>query len=102
MRSHSTPAWSRRRPTTRSVRPSTPGSVYWLGIVPGTEAQISLDAARTAVRRLWGELGFGPELAAEHVVPTPACGFAGATPAYVRRALSVLRDVGRALLDDAQ
>ncbi len=78
------------------------GVGLWLGIVPGTEAQISLDAARTAVRRLWGELGFGPELAAEHVVPTPACGFAGATPAYVRRALSVLRDVGRALLDDAQ
>jgi hypothetical protein len=35
-------------------------------------------------------------------VPTPACGLAGASPAYVRRAFSVLRDVGRALLDDAE
>ncbi len=70
--------------------------------VPGTDAAISLDAARTDTRRLWGELGFAPRAAAAQLVPTPACGLAGASPAYVRRAFSVLRDVGKALLDDAE
>jgi hypothetical protein len=54
------------------------------------------------VRKLWSELGFGAKLMAEAVVPTPACGLAGATPAYARRVLSVLRDVGRAVRDDAE
>jgi hypothetical protein len=78
------------------------GLGLWLGVVPGTDAPIGLDTARTAVRRLWGELGFAAKSAAEQVVPTPACGLAGASPAYVRRAFSVLRDVGKALLDDAE
>jgi hypothetical protein len=48
---------------------------------------------------VWSELGFDPELLATTVVATPTCGFAGASPAYVRRALSLLRDVGRDSLD---
>jgi hypothetical protein len=35
------------------------------------------------------------------VVATPACGLAGATPAYARRVLSVLRNAGRWLRDAA-
>jgi hypothetical protein len=34
-------------------------------------------------------------------VVTPACGLAGASAGYVRRVLSVLRDTGNALVDDA-
>ena len=75
------------------------GTALWLGIVPGTDAPISLDAARDRVRKLWRELGFADEQLATSVVPTPACGLAGASPAYVRRALSIVRDVGRSLRD---
>jgi hypothetical protein len=75
------------------------GTSLWLGVVPGTDATITLDTAREPVRRLWSVLGFGDEQLAPRVVPTPVCGLAGASPAYVRRALTVVRDVGRALRD---
>lgn len=75
------------------------GVSLWLGVVPGTDATISLDAAREPVRKLWRELGFADEQLATSVVPTPACGLAGASPAYARRALSTVRDVGRSLGD---
>ena len=78
------------------------GLSLWLGVVPGTDAQIDHASATDMVRRLWHELGFAADEAASDVVPTPACGLNGATPAYVRRALSVVKDVGKALLDDAQ
>jgi methionine synthase II (cobalamin-independent) len=77
------------------------GVSLWLGVVPATDAEISLDAARDRVRRLWGELGFASGEAAAKVVVTPACGLAGASTDYVRQAMSVLRDTGRALLDDS-
>ena len=71
----------------------------WLGVVPGTDATVSLDSARGTVHTLWHTLGFADDDAASRVVPTPACGLAGASPEYARRALSVVRDVGRSLLD---
>lgn len=77
------------------------GMSVWLGVLPATDAEVSLDRARDAVRRLWSALGFAREAAAASVVVTPACGLAGATPTFVRRALSLLRDVGAALRDDA-
>jgi methionine synthase II (cobalamin-independent) len=75
------------------------GTSLWLGVVPGTDATISLDSARDPVRALWRRLGLADESLAASVVPTPACGLAGAAPAYARRALRVVRDVGRALRD---
>jgi hypothetical protein len=75
------------------------GLSLWLGVLPGTDADVTLDTARGAVQRLWSELGFARAQAAAAVVPTPACGLAGASPAYVRRALALLRDTGKALLD---
>jgi hypothetical protein len=75
------------------------GTSLWLGVVPGTDATISLDSAREPVRTLWRELGFGDASLATSVVPTPACGLAGASPDYARRALGVVRDVGRSLRD---
>jgi Cobalamin-independent synthase, Catalytic domain len=75
------------------------GVGLWLGVLPSTDADITLDGARRPIRRLWSELGFDPELLASTVVATPTCGLAGASPTYVRRVLGVLRDVGRDSLD---
>jgi hypothetical protein len=75
------------------------GISLWLGVLPGTDAAITLDTARAPVDQLWSELGFAPTQLAAAVVPTPACGLAGASPAYVRRVLAVLRDLGQDLLE---
>jgi methionine synthase II (cobalamin-independent) len=73
------------------------GVSLWLGVLPSTDTAITLDTARDPLRRLWRELGFADSMLADAVVPTPACGLAGASASYVRRALGVLRDAGRAL-----
>jgi methionine synthase II (cobalamin-independent) len=73
------------------------GVSLWLGVLPSRDAAITLDTARDPLRRLWRELGFADSMLADAVVPTPACGLAGASQQYVRSALSVLRDTGRAL-----
>lgn len=75
------------------------GTALWLGVVPGTDAAITLDGAREPIHKLWRELGFADEQLATAVVPTPACGLAGASPGYARRALQTVRDVGRSLVD---
>ena len=77
------------------------GASLWLGVLPSTDSRVDLDRARSPLATLWSELGFARSRAAEDVVATPACGLAGATPDYVRRVLSLLRDVGAALRDDA-
>jgi methionine synthase II (cobalamin-independent) len=76
------------------------GTSLWLGVLPTTDRAITLDTAREPLRRLWSELGFPRGELARRVVPTPACGLAGASPEYVRRVLSVLRDAGNWLLDE--
>jgi hypothetical protein len=77
------------------------GLSLWLGVVPGAGglADAELDVARSRVHRLWQALGFPAAQAAEQVVPTPACGLAGATADYARRAMRTVRDVGRSLLE---
>jgi methionine synthase II (cobalamin-independent) len=77
------------------------GAALWLGLVPGADADITFDGARDRLLRLWADLGFARKQLAETVVPTPTCGLAGASSAYVRRALSVLRDVAKAMLDES-
>jgi hypothetical protein len=78
------------------------GAALWLGVLPGTDAPVSFRAARAELHRLWRDLGFSAELAARRVVPTPACGLAGASGAYAQRVLTVLRDVGRDLVDPVE
>ena len=75
------------------------GTSLWLGVIPAVDADITLAAARGRVERLWSALGFDSGRLAAAVVPTPACGLAGASPGYARRAMGLVRDVGRALLD---
>lgn len=71
------------------------GVSLWLGVLPATDAAITLDTGREPIRRLWRELGFAEAQLAGSVVATPACGLAGASVTYARRALGVLREVGR-------
>ncbi|HEV7204770.1 MAG TPA: methionine synthase [Jatrophihabitans sp.] len=75
------------------------GLSLWLGVVPTSGPEPDLGRARQRIRGLWSELGFPAEQLASSVVPTPACGLAGASPARVRRTLAVLRDCGRWLAD---
>jgi methionine synthase II (cobalamin-independent) len=77
------------------------GTSLWLGVLPATDAPVSLDTAREPIRRLWAELGFPSRELPQRLVATPACGLAGATPAHARRVLAVLRDLGQWLLDEA-
>ncbi|MEV0727186.1 methionine synthase [Polymorphospora sp. NPDC050346] len=66
---------------------------------PGARPPTSAGVAQR-VRRVWGELGFPARRLAEQVVVTPACGLAGATPAYARAVLTACRDAGRRLHED--
>jgi methionine synthase II (cobalamin-independent) len=52
------------------------------------------------VRKVWDRLGFPRRRLAEQVVVTPACGLAGATPAYARAVLAACRDAGRRLAEE--
>ncbi len=70
--------------------PTTPSG----GRAP-TSAQVA-----DRVRAVWDRLGFARRQLAEQVVVTPACGLAGATPAYARAVLSACRDAGRRLLEE--
>ncbi|MFE9690352.1 methionine synthase [Micromonospora sp. NPDC005806] len=52
------------------------------------------------IRQVWDQLGFPRRRLAEQVVVTPACGLAGATPAYARAVLAACRDAGRRLSEE--
>ncbi|HEY3259156.1 MAG TPA: methionine synthase [Pseudonocardiaceae bacterium] len=77
------------------------GATLLLGVVPATEPDrpVTLrDVARPAFQ-LADRLGFPRATLAQRVVPTPACGLAGATPRWARRALALVRDTGRAFVE---
>jgi len=77
------------------------GCVLLLGLVPSTAPRrpISLhDAARPALE-LVDRLGFPRSILAERAVPTPTCGMAGATTSWARRALELVRDLGKAFVE---
>ncbi|MGV9767089.1 methionine synthase [Micromonospora tulbaghiae] len=66
---------------------------------PSGRAPTSAEVA-DRVRGVWDRLGFPRRRLAEQVVVTPACGLAGATPAYARAVLAACRDAGRRLAED--
>jgi len=68
------------------------GETVALGVVPGTDPALRpTDAQLTeSVLRWLDMLGLDPAEASAHLVVTPACGLAGATPAWARSALSLL------------
>lgn len=68
------------------------GAVPTTGTRPPTSATVADN-----VLDLWRRLGFPAEQAATQVVVTPACGLAGATPAYARAALATCAEAARRL-----
>jgi methionine synthase II (cobalamin-independent) len=77
------------------------GVELWLGIVPTTEPATRPelhDLARPALD-LTDRLGFDRARLADRAVVTPACGLAGAGPAWARRATSTTVELARAFAD---
>ncbi|HEV2782136.1 MAG TPA: methionine synthase [Actinophytocola sp.] len=77
------------------------GAVFLLGVLPTVDpaAPPSLADAAGPALRLVDRLGFPRTLLAERAVPTPACGLAGATAGWAKRALELCRDVGKAFVE---
>ncbi|MBW1601580.1 methionine synthase [Streptomyces sp. JJ66] len=82
------------------------GTALFAGVVPGAGASGTAlsDPAGSVmgVRSLWRRLGLSPGLLAESVVITPACGLAGASPAYAREALAHCVRAARSLADNPE
>lgn len=75
------------------------GDTVALGVLAGTDpAHVPTDAHVTeSVLRWLDMLGLDPDGVGERLAVTPACGLAGATPDWARRALGLLRTSAAAL-----
>ncbi|MGW8379580.1 methionine synthase [Streptomyces sp. ODS28] len=82
------------------------GTALFTGVVPGDgadAAELSDPAGSVGgVRSLWRRIGLSPELLPESVVVTPACGLAGASPAYARAVLAHCVRAARSLADNPE
>ncbi|CAM5725734.1 methionine synthase [Streptomyces fumanus] len=79
------------------------GTRLFAGVVPTADGPLSDPAGSVmGVRTLWRRLGLHPGLLAEAVTVTPACGLAGASPEYARRALAHCVRAARSLADNPE
>ncbi|MEU2394802.1 methionine synthase [Streptomyces sp. NPDC007369] len=79
------------------------GMKLFAGVVPGTDAPLSDPGGSVmGVRKLWRRLGLAPGALAESVVVTPACGLAGASPAYARAVQAHCARAARSLADNPE
>ncbi|MBH5337136.1 methionine synthase [Streptomyces pactum] len=79
------------------------GTTLFVGAVPAVDGPLSDPAGSVmGVRTLWRRLGLSPGTLAESVVVTPACGLAGASPAYARAALAHCVRAARSLADNPE
>ncbi|MFB7503787.1 methionine synthase [Streptomyces broussonetiae] len=79
------------------------GTRLFAGVVPGTDGPLSDPAGSVmGARTLWRRLGLHPGLLTEAVTLTPACGLAGASPAYARQALAHCVRAARSLADNPE
>ncbi|MFH8365426.1 methionine synthase [Streptomyces sp. NPDC018031] len=79
------------------------GTALFVGAVPAVDGPLSDPAGSVmGVRTLWRRLGLSPGTLAESVVITPACGLAGASPAYARAALAHCVRAARSLADNPE
>ncbi|MBC9723470.1 methionine synthase [Streptomyces sp. TRM68367] len=79
------------------------GTRLFTGVVPAADGPLSDPAGSVmGVRTLWRRLGLSPGLLAEAVTVTPACGLAGASPEYARRALAHCVRAARSLADNPE
>ncbi|WP_026449201.1 methionine synthase [Actinopolyspora mortivallis] len=78
------------------------GLTLMLGMVPTTEPSTTPGVRELAepARNFVRELGFPERILAEQVLPAPACGLAGSSPRWARRALELSRELGRMLRED--
>lgn len=77
------------------------GMTMFLGLVPAVEPEkppTLFDVASPALQ-LVDRLGFNRAILADRAVPTPTCGLAGASNAWLRRALALTRDLGKAFVE---
>lgn len=65
------------------------GETVALGVVPSTDATSTDTELTERVLRWLDMLGLDPDVVGEHLVVTPTCGLAGASPAWVRQALTL-------------
>jgi hypothetical protein len=72
------------------------------GVAPASGALSDPAGSVSGVRSLWRRLGLSPALLSESVVVTPACGLAGASPAYASAALAHCVRAARSLADDPE
>jgi methionine synthase II (cobalamin-independent) len=77
------------------------GTWLWLGLVPSTDPTTKVDLRSLAkpALNLADQLGFPRTVLSDLALPTPTCGLAGASDRWVRRALSLTRDLGKAFLE---
>ncbi|KRE94809.1 methionine synthase [Nocardioides sp. Soil774] len=75
------------------------GRTVALGVVPSADPASEPSDARIVerVQRWLDMLGLDPEVVREHLVVTPTCGLAGATPAWAARAVRLSATVARNL-----
>ncbi|MFF4624476.1 methionine synthase [Nonomuraea jabiensis] len=74
-----------------------------LGVVPGRDTRLpDVGVVAKPALDLWRRLGFAPDRLAGQVVLTPACGLAGASPAYARAALAACRKAAQVLREDPE
>jgi hypothetical protein len=77
------------------------GCVLFLGLVPSVEPATppTLEGLARPALDLVDRLGFPRERLADRAVPTPTCGLAGASTAWARRALGLVRDLGKGFVE---
>ncbi|WP_034273611.1 uroporphyrinogen decarboxylase/cobalamine-independent methonine synthase family protein [Haloechinothrix halophila] len=77
------------------------GVAFLLGLVPALEPAERLDLRGVAepALQLVDRIGFSRTILRDQAVPTPTCGLAGASNAWVRRALALTRDLGHAFAE---
>ncbi|GAA2717460.1 methionine synthase [Streptomyces luteosporeus] len=79
------------------------GTTLFAGVVPGVDGRLSDPAGSVmGVRTLWRRLGLAPGTLSESVVVTPACGLAGASPAYARAVLAHCVRAAKSLADNPE
>jgi hypothetical protein len=75
------------------------GVSLWAGVIPSADTAISVPTARRPIEALASHLGISAADLASTIVATPTCGLAVASPAYARRVLTVLTELGHTLID---
>ncbi|WP_232676468.1 methionine synthase [Nocardioides sp. R-C-SC26] len=76
------------------------GESVGLGVVPSTDPGVAAPTATALAERVlrWLDMmGLDPESVGDRVVITGSCGFAGASPSWMRQALALARDGARNL-----